>query len=125
MESQYLLPSNEYTVHRSEFFQYLERQEQSVSHERLRQRLQDLQNSNVNTELYVFGKLKREILEHVENYALKELYIEREKWKKLQTFVSDPQVFNFKVYPIYSLDKNDIAEIFINQYNGLMGIKYF
>ena len=75
-------------------------------------------------DLYVFGKLKVEIKEAMECYALKELFIEEKKLEKLKEFVS-AECFNFKIYIIRSLEVGDSACNFINSYNGIMGIKYY
>jgi len=109
---------------RDDFFEYLSQQEQLQYHDLLNHRLQDLQNSKTNLNIYVFGKLKKDIVYHIENYSLKELFIDHTKWTKLQNLL-DKSYFNFKIYPIPSLQKDDIGDLFLNQYNGLMGIKYF
>ena len=90
----------------------------------LRKRLDELKNENTNLDLFVFGKLKFEIKEAIESYALKELYIETKKLENLKRFISD-EFLNFKIIPIKSLENGDDASIFIRDYNGLMGIKYF
>ena len=90
----------------------------------LRKRLDELKNENTNLDLFVFGKLKFEIKEAIESYALKELYIESKKLENLKRFISD-EFLNFKIIPIKSLENGDDASIFIRDYNGLMGIKYF
>lgn len=90
----------------------------------LGKRLEELKNENTNYDLFVFGKLKFEIKDAIESYSLKELYIEIQKFEKLKSFISD-EFLNFKIYPIKSLHDGDIASIFIKDYNGLMGIKYF
>ncbi len=81
-------------------------------------------NNEKNVDLYVFGRIKKEIAEHIENYLLKELYIEERKISILKTCVS-PEALNFKIIPIRSLEKGDIGSEFIEKYSGLMGIKYF
>jgi len=90
----------------------------------LEKKLNELNDSRCNTDLYVFGKLKVEIKDAIECYLLKELYIEDKKLDKLKTFV-DESFFNFKIIPIRSLSNGDIADQFIKNYNGIMGIKYF
>lgn len=90
----------------------------------LKKRLDELKNENTNLDLFVFGKLKFEIKEAIESYALKELYIETKKLENLKKFITD-EFLNFKIIPIKSLDPGDDASIFIKDYNGLMGIKYF
>jgi hypothetical protein len=75
-------------------------------------------------DLFVFGRIKIEIKEHVEGYLLKELFIEERKIKILKEIV-EPEVLNFKIIPVRSLEKGDIGQMFIEKYNGLMGIKYF
>jgi len=95
-----------------------------INHQLLEKRLNDIQNSNTNLDLYVFGKLKFEIKDAIESYVIKELYIEDHKLEKLKTFV-DKEFFNFKIFVIKSLENGDIASQFIKDYNGIMGIKYF
>jgi hypothetical protein len=89
----------------------------------LDKRLIELENPKY-MDLYVFGKLKVEIKEAMECYALKELFIEEKKLEKLKEFV-EPEYFNFKIYTIRSLEVGDSASNFINSYNGIMGIKYY
>ncbi len=81
-------------------------------------------NDEKHMNLYVFGRIKIEIKEHIENYLLKELFIEERKLKILENDLPK-ECFNFKIYPIRSLTPNDIGDQFIRDYNGLMGIKYF
>lgn len=90
----------------------------------LKKRLDELKNEKTNYDLFIFGKLKLEIKESIENYIVKELYIEEKKLEKLKTFI-DEEYFNFKIIPIKSMEDGDIASIFIKDYNGLMAIKYF
>ena len=90
----------------------------------LKKRLDELKNEKTNLDLFIFGKLKFEIKESIENYIVKELYIEEKKLEKLKTFI-DEEYFNFKIIPIKSIEDGDIASIFIKDYNGLMAIKYF
>jgi hypothetical protein len=91
----------------------------------LEKKLDELQDSRTNTDLYIFGRLKIEIKEAVESYILKELYIEQRKIELLKNCVEDHACFNFKIIPIESLKEGDIGEKFIKEYKGLMGIKYF
>ena len=93
--------------------------------ELLEKKLNDLQNTNTNIDLYVFGRLKLEIKDSIESYLLKELYIEERKIKLLKNSIEDKSCFNFKIIPIRSLKSGDIGEQFIEQYKGLMGIKYY
>ena len=94
------------------------------NHVLLEKRLQDMQNEKTNLDLYVFGKLKYEIKDAIEAYSIKELYIDSVKLQKLKTFISN-DFLNFTIIPIYSIEKGDIAELFIRDYHGLLGIKYY
>lgn len=105
-------------------YEIYENQLMKINHQALEKRLNDIQNSNTNLDLYVFGKLKVEIKDAIESYVIKELYIEDYKLEKLKTFI-DKEFFNFKIYVIKSLENGDIAYQFIKDYNGIMGIKYF
>jgi hypothetical protein len=92
--------------------------------ELLEKKLNDLNNEKTNLDLYVFGRLKIEIKESIETYSIKELYIEKRKIDLLKNFI-DNEYFNFKIIPIKSLKEGDIGDIFIKNYKGLMGIKYY
>ncbi len=89
----------------------------------LSEKLEGLNNEK-NIDLYVFGRIKKEIAEHIENYMIKELFIEERKIEILKTCVSE-ETLNFKIIPIRSLQNGDIGEEFIQKYNGLMGLKYY
>jgi hypothetical protein len=109
---------------RSDFFVWVEKNKQLQHHKALEKRLDDLQNSKTNLDFYVFGKLKQDILVAIENYQLKELYIERKKLEKLKTMV-EADALNFTIIPIDIIEKGDVGDRFIQDYNGLMGIRYF
>ncbi len=89
----------------------------------LEEKLEEIKNEK-NIDLYVFGRIKKEIAEHIENYMLKELFIEERKIEILKTCVSE-ETLNFKIIPIRSLENGDIGQEFIEKYNGLMGLKYY
>ena len=105
-------------------YSYYEDELMKKNHIELEKRLNDLQNSKTNIDLYIFGKLKIEIKDAIESYSIKELYIEDRKLELLKNFI-DNDLLNFKIYTIKSLKNGDIAEQFIKDYNGIMGIKYF
>ena len=105
-------------------YQIYEDEKMKKNHELLEKKLGDLQNEKTNIDLYVFGKLKIEIKDTIESYSLKELYIDEEKLNKLKTFIDD-SFFNFTIIPIRKLENGDIADNFIKDYNGIMGIKYY
>ncbi len=98
--------------------------------EKMKDNLQKLQrklyelNDERNIDLYVFGRIKMEIKYHIENYLLKELYIEERKIKILKEMLPE-ECFNFTIIPIRSLERGDIGDRFIEDYHGLMGIKYY
>jgi hypothetical protein len=92
--------------------------------ELLEKKLNELNNEKTNLDLFVFGKLKIEIKEAIETYSLKELYIEERKLELLKDIL-EPEYFNFKIILIRSFHNGDIGYRFINDYKGLMGIKYF
>lgn len=109
---------------REELYEIYENEKMKINHELLKKRLDDLQNEKTNIDLYIFGKLKFEIKDAIESYIIKELYIEEEKLNKLKNFV-DSSFFNFNIIPLRKLENGDIVDKFINDYNGIMGIKYF
>ena len=108
----------------SEINSYFHMKKYERNNNLLEGRLNELSNPNTNLDLFVFGKLKKEILTAIECYQLKELYIEERKLEKLRQFV-DGNCLNFKIVPIQILKQGDVAEKFIKDYNGLMGVKYY
>lgn len=90
----------------------------------LEKRLNDLHNEKTNTDLYVFGKLKDIVSQYIETYSVKELYIEERKIARLKE-ITDPDCLNFRIIPIRVMEDGDSASKFINDYNGIMAIKYY
>lgn len=111
-------------LNKEEVFDLYENEEMKKKYLLLEKKLNELKNEKCNTDLYVFGKLKIEIKEAIETYMLKELYIEDKKLDKLKSFIDDTYL-NFKIITIKSLENGDIGDIFIKNYNGIMGIKYY
>jgi hypothetical protein len=111
-------------LNRNVLYSYYEDELMKKNHIELEKRLNDIQNIKTNIDLYIFGKLKVEIKDAIESYSVKELYIEDRKLELLKKFI-DNDLLNFKIYSIKSLKSGDIAEQFIKDYNGIMGIKYF
>lgn len=109
----------------SQVNEYFYKRKCEKNNELLEKKLNELTNPNANLELFVFGKLKKEILTAIENYQLKELYIEKRKFEILKDCIEDDSCLNFKIIEIESLKDGDIASQFFNDYKGLMGIKYF
>jgi hypothetical protein len=111
-------------LNKSEVYELYENELMKKNHNMLSNRISDMKNENTNLDLYIFGKLKFEIKEAIESYIIKELYIEDKKLEKLRSFV-DGSFLNFKIIEIKSLENGDIADQFIKDYNGIMGIKYY
>ena len=111
-------------LNKEEVYNLYENENMKKKHILLEKKLNELKNENCNTDLYVFGKLKMEIKEAIESYMLKELYIEDKKYDKLKTFI-DETYLNFNIITIKSIENGDIGDLFIKNYNGIMGIKYY
>lgn len=107
-----------------EFFEWREQEIQKKNLLLLERRLEDMQNSKTNLDLYVFGTLRKEIGMAVMNYELKELYIVPKKLEKLRSLVP-VETLNFQIIPITSLQDGDTGDRFLKDYNGLMGIRYY
>lgn len=108
---------------RYELCEIMKREEMKENHRILQERLEDLKHEK-KMDLFVFGKLKFEIKDAIESYALKELFIQKEKYEKLRSWI-DHDAFNFAVYFIEKVEPGDAGDMFIQNYNGVMGIKYF
>ena len=111
-------------INKEGVYKLYENEMMKSNHKLLEIKLNDMKNEKTNIYLYIFGKLKMEIKEAIELYSIKELYIDSLKLPKLKSFV-DESLFNFKIIEISSLESGDIAEQFIKDYNGIMGIKYY
>ena len=117
-----ILENDDYS--RNELNEINIKEEVKANHILLESRLNDLQIKS-KIDLFVFGKLKFEIKDAIEAYLIKELFIQKEKYEKLKTFIEDKSVFNFTVYFIDKIENGDIGDTFIKNYNGIMGIKYY
>jgi len=111
-------------ISRENIFNLYENEIMKKNHILLEKKLNDLKNNKTNIDLYIFGKLKLDIKNAIEEYSIKELYIEDKKLDKLKLIVNE-SLLNFKIIPIKILENGDIADIFIKNYNGIMAIKYF
>ena len=111
-------------LNNSNLYELYENDLMKKNHLLLKEKLDDISNEKTNLDLYVFGKLKFEFKDAIENYLVKELYIEDKKLIKLKTFIHE-SFFNFKIIVIKSLENGDIAYHFIKDYNGIMAIKYY
>lgn len=107
-------------LNKSEVYELYENELMKKNHIMLSNRISDMKNENTNLDLYIFG----EIQEAIESYIIKELYIEDKKLEKLRSF-TDESFLNFKIIKIKSLENGDIADQFIKDYNGIIGIKYY
>lgn len=111
-------------IDKNHFFQEIKNNELKKNNELLQLRLNELKKAN-NIDKYVFGKLKYEFKYHIENFLLKELFIEEKKLIKLKEIINDNTYFNFNIYIIKSFEKDDLPSQFISDYNGIIGIKYY
>lgn len=72
--------------------------------------------------LFVFGK--KDVGKSIMNYMVKTLFITPDLLKKLQNKLK-PDMFNFEVIIIKSLEPSDLGSTFIVNYDGIIGIKYY
>lgn len=112
------------TFSRNEIYDLYEKEIYKKNNIELEKRINELNNEKTNTDLYVFGKLKDVVKDYIETYSIKELYIEEKKIRRLKE-ITEADCLNFKIIPIISLEEGDIAAMFIKNYNGILGIKYF
>uniref|UniRef100_A0A6C0K4I7 Uncharacterized protein n=1 Tax=viral metagenome TaxID=1070528 RepID=A0A6C0K4I7_9ZZZZ len=111
-------------THRQQFFEWKERREMQEHHALLEQRLEAIKNPKTNLDLYVFGKMRPTIVPAIEAYELKELFIDEAKMDRLRQ-LAPPEALNFRLVPIRVLEKGDVGDRFLTEYNGLMGLRYF
>ena len=114
----------EHELNNEELLESIKNNNYEKNNKLLEKRLNEMNNKNTNLDLFVFGRLKKEILDALECFSLKELYIEEKKLNILKECLDD-SFFNFKIILIKSLENGDCASKFIQNYKGLMGIKYF
>ncbi|NDE16495.1 hypothetical protein EBZ80_16340, partial [bacterium] len=106
---------------RREIVELGERARMRQRHERLKIHLAAI---GERPELYVFGLLRGPILEAVESFALRELYIDPKKLKRLRT-MADASCFNFEVIEIEPLENGDTGDVFFRDYRGMLGVRYY
>lgn len=74
--------------------------------------------------LVVYGKIKIEIKEAIEEYRIKELYCHEKRLHILKRQASK-EYFNFPITIIKKLHDGDISEKLLNDYRGAIGISYY
>ncbi len=105
-----------------EMFLAKTRAERMKSNDRLEKKCKEM-NDEKKIDTFIFGK-KKDFFEAIESYLVKELYIEETKWNKWKKEL-DTSLLNFEVIMISSLEKGDFADSWIENYKGMMGIKYY
>jgi len=90
----------------------------TLNHEEIEQILTNLTNPEWENKL-VFGK--KDISKSLQYSEIKTLFITSKKMKKIKKNLD----INFKVIIVDKLKSGDIGDIFKNNYDGLLGIKYF
>ncbi len=84
-----------------------------------------IKNVSVNPDLYVFGD---EIYEMIESYNLKELYLHKNIKSKFDKIIIDKNFtdnINFSIVEIDNVGEKDSSSDLINNYGGMIGIKYY
>jgi hypothetical protein len=84
-----------------------------------------IKNINVNPDLYVFGN---EIYESIESYNLKELYLHKNIKIKFDKIIIEKNLtdnINFSIVDIDNVGEKDSSTDLINNYGGMIGIKYY
>ena len=85
-----------------------------------------LKNISLNPDIYIFGN---EIYEVIEMFNVKELYIHKDKKESFDSLLAEKNLIeniNFPIIIIESCDNiKDASNILLDNYGGLLGIKYF
>ena len=116
-----VLPFNKQTGIQEMFFEKVI-SERRRCNDRLEKKCKEM-NDEKKMDTFIFGK-KKDFFEAIECYIIKELYIEESKWNKWKKEL-DSSLLNFEVIVITSLEKGDFADSWIENYKGMMGIKYY
>lgn len=85
------------------------------------------ENMSLNSDLYIFGL---EVYDMIEQYNIKELFIHENIKKKFNDVIAEKNLhtnINFNITYINSInnESSDKANIFLKNYSGILGIKYF
>lgn len=72
--------------------------------------------------LFVFGK--KNVQTAIDDCLLKELYITKKLKQKLEKNISKDKL-NFTIYQLAKLKNNDITDVLIKDYGGLVGVYYY
>ena len=74
--------------------------------------------------LLLLGRLDKDIKEAIECYQVKMLYCHTEKLKELKSQCSK-ECYNFTIIEINKVCDNDISMKLLNDYGGVVGVKYY
>lgn len=83
--------------------------------------LNQLENPNLINKI-LFGK--NEVSNGILDYMIKILFIDKKLLKSLKKNISS-EYLNFKIIEIESLKSGDIGDLFLKNYDGIIGIKYY
>lgn len=76
----------------------------------------------------IYGALEREILEAVEQYRLKKLWIHAKVYPTFQELIAThglEEALNFQIIKISTLTQGDIADTLHQNYGGIIGEAYY
>lgn len=81
-------------------------------------------NDESKLHLLLFGNINKDIKEAIECYQVKQLYCHKDKIKELKSQCSK-ECYNFEIIEIDKVDNNDVSHKLLNDYGGVVGVKYY
>jgi hypothetical protein len=110
-------------LHKDDIINIFIKEEMKVNHIKLEKCLNMFTNEKELDKL-VYGKIEKDIKEAIEYYKVKQLFVHKNIIDKVKSIAS-VDCFNFDLIEIDKIEDNDISDILLNQYNGVIGITYY
>ncbi len=84
----------------------------------------DYMNDERKIHLLVYGKIKNEIKDAIEQYRVKELYCHVDRLSILKKQLPS-EYYNFPIYKIQKLKDGDLSDKLLHEYRGVIGLSYY
>ena len=103
-----------------QIYECFRKDEMLTKHKRLKECLDYIKNEDL-IDRVKFGK---DIRDAIDIYMIKTLYCSKIKYDKLKKIYSE-DVLNFEILIIDKVEQGDIGDIFMKDYNGIIGYTYY
>ena len=106
-----------------EIIKEIEKVEIIKNHKKL-EKVFELMDDERKLHLLIYGRIKKEIKDAIEQYRVKEIYCHKERLSILKKQLPK-EYYNFPIILIERLKDGDISDILLRDYKGAIGISYY